>query len=160
MVVSIFPLSKPRKWLIKWQTRRLGRRLNTRALLFAVLIFSNQSDLEGQLEKLKTYLIQRLPARIAPKVFERVLLHVSNYGLDEALYLRDRARVFELLVQNIQLYALVLDLWDEPLYANQRDILKIAVQNAYDKRYQLDTQSQRALAYQMRQYNPHAVKTL
>ncbi|WP_205589740.1 hypothetical protein [Helicobacter sp. L8] len=155
---AIFTLSKPRKWLIKWQTRRLGKQLNTQILLFSVLIFSDQSDLDCQLEKLKTYLAQKLPARIASKVFERVLLHISNYGLDEALYLRDRARVFELLVQNIQLYALVLDMWDEPLYANQRDILKIAVQNAYDKRYQLDTQSQRALAYQMRQHNP--TKTL
>ncbi|WP_104751261.1 hypothetical protein [Helicobacter salomonis] len=150
---AFYQLSKIKKWLIQWQTRHLGKKLNAQVLIFGVLIFSNQNDLDSQLEKLKTYLSQKLPSRLASKVFARVLLHVTHYGLDEDLYLKDRARVFELLVGNIQLYGLVLDIWDEPLYANQRDILKIAVQNAYDKRYHLDTQNQRALAYQMRQRN-------
>ncbi|WP_382262833.1 hypothetical protein [Helicobacter baculiformis] len=129
----------------------LDKQLNIHILIFSVLIFSNQADLDAQLEKLRAYLNERMPARVALKVFERIMIYIADYSLDEVLYLKDRMRVFEFLVQNIQLYRLVLDMWNEPRYQDQSDILKIAVQNAYDKRYHLDAQSQHALAYQMRQ---------
>ncbi|GMB91444.1 hypothetical protein [Helicobacter ailurogastricus] len=143
-------ISKVRKWLIKWQTRSLGKRLNVYILILSVLLFSDRCNLQAQLEKAKNYLEGILSGRLASRVFERICVNVADYALDEHLYLKDRMRVFELLVQNIQLYHIVLDMWDDEIYQDQRDILKIAVQNAYDKRYSLDAESQRALSYQMR----------
>ncbi|WP_104749929.1 hypothetical protein [Helicobacter cynogastricus] len=144
-------MSRVRKWLIRWQTRLLSKKLNAQILILGVLVFSNNFDLEAQLEELKNYVYKTMPPRLAPKIFERIVINVVDYRTNEALYLKDRTRVFELLVQNIQLYRFVLDIWEGDSYKNQLDILKIAVQNAYDKRYHLDKQSQRALLYQMRQ---------
>ncbi|BCZ17467.1 Hypothetical protein NHP190003_07490 [Helicobacter sp. NHP19-003] len=143
-------MSKVRKWLIKWKTRSLGKRLNIYILILSVLLFSDRCNLQAQLEKAKNYLEGILNARLASWVFDRICVNVADYALDEHLYLKDRMRVFELLVQNIQLYQIVLDIWDDEMYQDQKDILKIAVQNAYDKRYSLDAESQRVLTYQMR----------
>ncbi|GMB96594.1 hypothetical protein [Helicobacter sp. NHP22-001] len=143
-------MSKVRKWLVKWKTRSLGKRLNIYILILSVLLFSDRCNLQAQLEKAKSYLESMLNGRLATWVFERICVNIADYALDEHLYLKDRMRVFELLVQNIQLYHIVLDMWNNEVYQDQKDILKIAVQNAYDKRYSLDAESQRALTYQMR----------
>ncbi|BEG58161.1 Hypothetical protein NHP21005_18490 [Helicobacter sp. NHP21005] len=150
MQTHLNQMSKVKKWLIKWKTRSLSKRLNVYILILSVLLFSDRCNLQAQLEKAKSYLGSILNARLAFWVFERICVNVADYALDEHLYLKDRMRVFELLVQNIQLYHIVLDMWDDEIYQDQRDILKIAVQNAYDKRYNLDAESQRALNYQMR----------
>lgn len=143
-------IPKFKRWLIRWQTRSLGKHLNVNILILSVLIFSDRCDLERQLEKTKAYLGGILSPRLASIAFDRILVNIADYASDEHLYLKDRTRVFELFVQNIQLYGIVLDIWEEDIYQDRRDILKFAVQNAYDKRYKLDIESQRALAYQMR----------
>ncbi|WP_104629427.1 hypothetical protein [Helicobacter bizzozeronii] len=143
-------IPKLKKWIIKWQTRSLGKHLHVHILILSVLVFSDRCDLDKQLEKVKCHLDKALNPRLASMVFERILVNIADYDADEHLYIKDRMRVFELLVQNIQLYGIVLDIWEEDIYQDQRDILKVAVQNAYDKRYSLDAESQRALSYQMR----------
>ncbi|TSA86660.1 hypothetical protein [Helicobacter mehlei] len=150
MPYNIKSIPKLKKWIIKWQTRSLGKHLHVHILILSVLVFSDRCDLDKQLDKIKVYLDRALNPRLASMVFERILVNIADYNADEHLYLKDRMRVFELLVQNIQLYGIVLDIWDEEIYQDHRDILKVAVQNAYDKRYSLDSESQRALSYQMR----------
>ncbi|BDQ27415.1 hypothetical protein [Helicobacter heilmannii] len=150
MQTQIEEISKVKKWIIKWKTRSLGKRLNIYILILSVLLFSDRCNLQAQLEKVKDYLEGIVNGCSVAWVFDRICVNVADYATDEHLYLKDRMRVFELLVQNIQLYQIVLDIWDDDMYQDQKDILKIAVQNAYDKRYSLDAESQRALSYQMR----------
>ncbi|WP_163533200.1 hypothetical protein [Helicobacter suis] len=143
-------MSKIKKWIIKWQTRSLGKRLNVDILILSVLLFSDRFNLQAQLERAKHYLEKTINPCLVCRVFDRICVNLMDYAADEHLYLKDRGRVFELLVQNIQLYHVVLDMWEEEDYQDQRDILKVAVQNAYDKRYNLDAESQRFLTYQTR----------
>lgn len=137
------------KFLIKWQTRSLGSKIDILMLILPVLVYVGRPHLDEQLKQAKMIIDKTIkPANLALKVFDRVMICVSEYIKDEKLYMQDRERAFNAVVQDIQFYSIVLDMLKNDGYETQRDIIRSVVQKAYDEEYLISKKNKRILEYQ------------
>ncbi|PAF42652.1 hypothetical protein [Helicobacter sp. 11S03491-1] len=137
------------KFLIKWQTRSLGSKVDTLMIMLPVLVYMGRPHLENQLKQAKIIINKNIkPSNLAAKVFDRVVICVSEYAKDEKLYMQDRDKSFEIIVQDIQYYSIVLDMLKDSSYETQRDIIRSVVQKAYDEEYVISKENKRILEYQ------------
>ncbi|PAF43612.1 hypothetical protein [Helicobacter sp. 11S02596-1] len=137
------------KFLIKWQTRSLGAKIDTLMLILPVLVYVGRPNLDGQFQHAKA-VIDRIvkPTNLALKVFDRVKVAVSEYIHDEKIYMQDRERAFDAIVEDIQFYSIVLDMLQDKGCETQRDIIHSVVQKAYDEEYAINRENKRILEYQ------------
>lgn len=137
------------KFLIKWQTRSLGSKIDTLMLVLSVLVYIGRPHLQNQLDIAKEIIYKGIkPTNLALKVLERIKIRVSEYTKDEKFYMQDREKAFEAVVLDIQLYSVVLDMLKDKGYETQRDIIKSVIQKAYDETYVISKENKRILEYQ------------
>ncbi|WP_095294436.1 hypothetical protein [Helicobacter sp. 13S00482-2] len=137
------------KFLIKWQTRSLGSKIDTLMLLLSVLVYMGRPNIEAQLEQARIIINKMVkPSNLASKVFDRIVIWITEYAKDEKLYMQDRDRAFNAVVQDIQFYSIVLDILKDKSYQTQRDIIRSVIQKAYDEEYTIAPESKRILEYQ------------
>lgn len=137
------------KFLIKWQTRSLGSKIDTLMLVLSVLVYIGRPHLQNQLDIAKDIIYKGVkPANLALKVLERIKIRVGEYTKDEKFYMQDRDKAFEAVVLDIQLYSVVFDMLKDKGYETQRDIIKSVIQKAYDETYTISKENKRILEYQ------------
>ena len=95
---------------------------------------------------LKKYLKQN--AYALPRILDRIVMRVLRYKNDEKHYLQDRGKIFEILLQNIQLYSVVVDILDDPMFAHLLEVFSERLKEGYDREYTLNTEGQRMLSFQ------------
>ncbi|MDO7252638.1 hypothetical protein [Helicobacter cappadocius] len=141
------------KLLIKWQTRSLGPKIDTLMLVLSVLVYMGRPNLEAQFEQARIIISKMVkPSNLASKIFDRIVICVSDYARDEKLYMQDRDRAFNAVVQDIQFYSIVLDILKDKGYETQRDIIRSVIQKAYDEEYIISNENKRMLEYQERTF--------
>lgn len=137
------------RFLIKWQTRSLGSRIDTLMLIVSVLVYMGRPNIEAQLEQARIIINKMIkPLNLASKVFDRVVIWVDEYAKDEKLYMQHRDRAFNAVVQDIQFYSIVLDILKDKGYETQRDIIRSVIQKAYDEEFTISRDNKRMLEYQ------------
>ncbi|WP_104761284.1 hypothetical protein [Helicobacter cetorum] len=145
-------LSWLKRFIIKWRTRSLNSKLTTTIQILSILALASKAneDLEEQLKKIKIYIEKTLNSNIALDVYNRVLVLVSEYCANEEFFDKESAKISEIIVQDIQYYALVEEMLQEDKYQVQRTVLKGMVRREYDKRYILGSEGKILLEYQER----------
>ncbi|WP_095269458.1 hypothetical protein [Helicobacter sp. 13S00477-4] len=137
------------KFLIKWQTRSLGTKIDTTIIILSVLVYIGRPDLEGQLDRAKGIVKNIIkPQNLALKIFDRIMIRVLEYTKDEKIYMQDRDKALNAIVQDIQFYSIVLDMLDGKGCDTQRDIIRSVVQKTYDEEYCISAENKRILEYQ------------
>lgn len=137
------------RFLIKWQTRSLGSRIDTLMLIVSVLVYMGRPNIEAQLEQARIIINKMIkPLNLASKVFDRVVIWVDEYAKDEKLYMQHRDRAFNAVVQDIQFYSIVLDILKDKGYETQKDIIRSVIQKAYDEEFTISRDNKRMLEYQ------------
>ncbi|WQY29769.1 hypothetical protein KVJ90_00580 [Helicobacter pylori] len=142
--------------LIKWHTRSLSHKMVTLIQILSVLALASKAseDLEEQLKKIKDYIYRTLNAKIASDVYNRVLILVNEYCTNEELFDKESVKISDLLIQDIQLYALVDEMLKEDKYQVQHTILKGIIKRKYDEAYSLNSEDRILLEYQERLLEP------
>ncbi|MFP6190686.1 hypothetical protein ACLGC1_00410 [Helicobacter pylori] len=142
--------------LIKWRTRSLSHKMMTLVQILSILALASKAseDLEEQLKKIKDYIYRTLNAKIAPDVYNRVLILVNEYCANEELFDKESVKISDLLIQDIQLYALVDEMLTEDKYQVQHTILKGIIKRKYDEAYSLNSEDRILLEYQERLLEP------
>ncbi len=140
------------RFLIKWHTRSLSHKMMTLIQILSILALASKAseDLEEQLKKIKDYIYRTLNAKIAPDVYNRVLILVNEYCTNEELFDKESVKISDLLIQDIQLYALVDEMLKEDKYQVQHTILKGIIKRKYDEAYSLNSEDRILLEYQER----------
>lgn len=137
------------RFLIKWQTRSLGSKIDTLMLIVSVLVYMGRPNIEAQLEQARIIINKMVkPPNLASKVFDRIVIWVDEYAKDERLYMQHRDRAFNAVVQDIQFYSIVLDILKDKGYETQRDIIRSVIQKAYDEEFTISRDNKRMLEYQ------------
>ncbi|WQY48253.1 hypothetical protein KVL33_00480 [Helicobacter pylori] len=144
------------RFLIKWRTRSLSHKMMTLVQILSILALASKAseDLEEQLKKIKDYIYRTLNAKIASDVYNRVLILVNEYCANEELFDKESVKISDLLIQDIQLYALVDEMLKEYKYQVQHTILKGIIKRKYDEAYSLNSEDRILLEYQERLLEP------
>lgn len=137
------------RFLIKWETRSLGANVNRLIAILPCVIYMDKARLDELLERAKTALQKYLNNPYAvPKVLSRISLRISEYQKYEELYLQDRAKIFDILLQNIQLYGVIMDIFNSPSEKHLLDSLEVILSEKFDKQYILNAEGERLLSFQ------------
>lgn len=137
------------RFLIKWETRSLGANVNRLIAILPCVIYMDKARLDELLERAKTALQKYLNNPYAvPKVLSRISLRISEYQKYEELYLQDRAKIFDILLQNIQLYGVIMDIFNSPSEKHLLDSLEVILSERFDKQYVLNAEGERLLSFQ------------
>lgn len=137
------------RFLIKWETRSLGANVNRLIAILPCVIYMDKARLDELLERAKTALQKYLNNPYAvPKVLSRISLRISEYQKYEELYLQDRAKIFDILLQNIQLYGVIMDIFNSPSEKHLLDSLEVILSERFDKQYILNAEGERLLSFQ------------
>lgn len=137
------------KFFIKWETRSLGVNVDRLIVILPCVIYMDKARIDELLERAKIALQKFLTNPYAvPKVLNRISLRLSEYQEDENLYLQDRTRLFDVLLQNIQLYSVIIDIFNSPSERHLLDSLEVILSERFDKQYTLNTEGKRLLSFQ------------
>lgn len=135
-----------RLWL-KLESRSVDKNTEDIITLLPVLLFMQKERLETLLNELPKILAQYLKPHLVQRVFNHIVIKLKEYAKDEQLFLQERQYAIECISNNIQLYALVLDLFQDDT-GDERDIIEQIVRKKFDKDYQLSKENLRLLTYQ------------
>ena len=137
------------KLLLKWETRSLGVNVDRLMLILPCVIYMDKVRIAELLDRAKIALQKFLNNPYAiPKVLNRISLRLSEYQQDENLYLQDRSRLFDILLQNIQLYVVIIDIFSLPSERHLLDSLEVILSERFDKQYTLNAEGKRLLSFQ------------
>ncbi len=134
-------------WL-KIEARSMDKNTEGIVLLLPVLLFMQKEQLESLLDELPKILSSYLKPHLVQRVFAHIVLKLKEYTKNEQLFIQERQRAFECLAENIQLYAIVLDMFDSNKSPDSLDLIEQIVRKKFDKDYQLDKKNLRLLHYQ------------
>ncbi|WP_395001965.1 hypothetical protein [uncultured Helicobacter sp.] len=145
-----YHFSPLRRFAIKWETRSLGADIDRLIAILPCVIYADKAKVDILLlrthDALKKYLKQN--AYALPRILDRIVMRVLRYKNDEKHYLQDRGKIFEILLQNIQLYSVVVDILDDPMFAHLLEVFSERLKEGYDREYTLNTEGQRMLSFQ------------
>lgn len=148
--IDLYKYSFIDRIFIKLQTRALGGRIERLFILLPALINSNPHDKSKSMEASKSYLLETItPKNLALKVYDRVILRLFDYKRDNNLFIQDRQRAFDILVQDIQLYALVERILGD---GAQLEMFEEIIKNQFDEDYKLDDEGRNILRFQEGHY--------
>lgn len=140
-----------RMWL--WfEMRSLNNDTKQIITLISVILFMEKDRLESLLDALPDILRPYLKAHLMQRVFNRIILKLQKYKKNQEIFMQDRDRIFDYLVSNIQLYALVLDIFAGKEKSPNLNIIEQIVRKKFDKNYQLNRANLRLLSYQEKYY--------
>lgn len=122
--------------------------------LLPALLYTQRNDLESLLESLPQILKSYLKPHLIQRVFHRIVIKLQEYTKNNKVFIQDRQKIFEYLSQNIQLYALVIDLFGDKLTQQKLHIIEQILRKRFDKTYHLDSTNLRLLAYQEKYCQP------
>ena len=75
-------------------------------------------------------------------------MRLLKYKNDEKYYIQDRSKAFDIVLQNIQLYSVVIDILDDPMFAHLLQAFDERIKEGYDKEYTLNADGKRVLSFQ------------
>lgn len=137
------------KLLIKWQTRSLGQKIHTLMLILSVLVYMGRPNFDERFKQSKSIINKMVKlSNLASKVYDRVVILVSEYAKDEKIYMQNRDKAIKAIVEDIQLYGIVLDMLKDKKYDIQREMINARVQKVYDDTYKISNENKRILEYQ------------
>lgn len=138
------------KFLIKWETRALGLNIDRIIAIIPCVVYADKIHVDILLsranEALSEYLKPNLYA--LPRIMDRITLRVLEYAQDEKLYLQDRVKIFDILLQDVQLYSIVIDIYSAPEFSHLLKIFETRLQEKYDEQYNLNAAGERILRFQ------------
>lgn len=138
------------KFLIKWETRALGLDIDRIIAIIPCVVYADKIHVDILLsrtnEALSKYLKPNLYA--LPRIMDRITLRVLEYVQDEKIYLQDRVKIFDILLQDIQLYSIVIDIYSAPQFSHLLKIFETRLQEKYDEQYNLNATGERILRFQ------------
>lgn len=139
-----------RLWL-KFEARSADKHTEHVVMLLPVLLFMQKSQLETLLDELPKILSLYLKPHLVQRVFRHIIIKLQEYTKHEQLFLQERQKAFECLAENIQLYAIVLDMFADKL--DSLALIESAVRKEFDETYKLSKKNLRLLAYQEKHCN-------
>ncbi|RDU68151.1 hypothetical protein CQA62_06465 [Helicobacter cholecystus] len=135
---------------VKWQTRSLGIKIDKMIFLLPVCIcIAGEKNLEKCIQNTRKILNRHIKSRrLAFQVFRRVMHNARRYFNDSELFEQNRQKLYDLLTQHIQLFSLVLDIYEDIPIEVER--MSQIVRKNYDEAFKLPEESARLLMYQER----------
>lgn len=134
----------------KWQTRSLGVKADRMMFLLPVCIcMAGEKNLEKCVQNAKQIIIRHFKSQpLAKPIFRRVMHKTIKYFEDNELFEQNRQKLFDLITQHIQLFSLVLDIYEGIPIEIER--MSRIVKENYDEAFKLSEESARLLMYQER----------
>lgn len=135
---------------VKWQTRSLGIKADRMMFLLPVCIcMAGEKNLEKCTQNARKIVNRHIKSRrLAFQVFRRVMYRAKKYFDDGELFEQNRQKLYDLITQHIQLFSLVLDIYEDIPIEIER-MTRIVREN-YDEAFKLPEESARLLMYQER----------
>ena len=145
-----YHFSRLKRFMIKWETRSLGADIDRLIAILPCVIYADKAKIDILLSRtqdaLKKYLKQN--AYALPRILDRVVMRLLKYKDEEKYYLQDRSKVFDIVLQNIQLYGVVIDIFDDPMFEHLLEAFDERIKEGYDREYMLNADGQRMLSFQ------------
>ena len=136
-----------RLWL-KLEAHSADKNTENIVMILPVLLFMLKKELETRLDTLPQILEHYLKPHLIQRVFSHIVIKLQKYTQDEELFMQERQEAFECLSQNIQLYTLVIDMFDNQEDNHNFELIKQVVRKKFDEDYELNQENLRLLAYQ------------
>lgn len=134
--------------LIRLQTRALGLKFERLFILIPVLIYMNDTDRQKLVVNAKEYLFNTIkPKNLATLIYDRIILQLLSYKNDENLYKQDKKKAFDILRQNIQLYAVIDTILGDD-FIEQKEEIKHIIKEEYDNTYLINDHCLNLLRFQ------------
>ena len=156
--LSDFHFSPLKRFVIKWETRSLGADIDRLIAILPCVIYADKAKVDILLSRthdvLKKYLKQNTYA--LPRILDRIAMRLLKYKDEEKYYLQDRTKIFEIVLQNIQLYGVVIDIFDDPMFKHLLEAFGERIKEGYDREYSLNAAGQRILSFQEKYSNQKA----
>ncbi len=151
MLLDFYKYSFIDRIFIKLQTRALGAKFERLFIVLPILIRICNNN-QKIFDNVKKFLLDSVePRNLALKVYDRVMLRLFSYNDNNELYMQDRKKFFDILRQNIQLYAVVDKILDDT-FTEQKNMIKDIVKKQYDESYLLDKHNRNLLEFQEEYY--------
>ncbi|WP_066387135.1 hypothetical protein [Helicobacter himalayensis] len=138
------------KFLIKWETRALGLNIDRIIAIIPCVVYADKIHIDDLLSRANEALSEYLKPNLytLPRIMDRITLRVLEYSQDEKLYLQDRVKIFDILLQDVQLYSIVIDIYSAPEFSHLLKIFETRLQEKYDEQYNLNAAGKRILRFQ------------
>lgn len=136
-----------RLWL-KLEAHSADKNTEHITMILPVLLFMQKKELEIRLDTLPQILESYLKPHLIQRVFSHIVIKLQEYTQDEEVFMQERQEAFECLCQNIQLYTLVIDMFNNQEDNHSFELIKQVVRKKFDEDYELNQESLRLLAYQ------------
>ena len=147
MTLDSYQYSFLEKLWLKLESRSADKNTEYIIMILPVILFMQKERLDTLLDDLPKILALYLKPHLIQRVFSHIVIKLKKYDKDEQLFLPERHKALECISINIQLYALVLDLFEDKS-EHELAIIEEIVRKKYDKDYQLNKKSRRLLSYQ------------
>lgn len=138
-----------RLWL-SIESRSFDKHTEQIIALTPVMIFMQKERIAEILSTLENVLQMYLKPHLLTRACRHILLRLKEYAKNEQSFLEARDLCFDCLCQNIQLYALVLDLSKPD--SEHLTLVEQVISKRFDKEYQLNAENLRLLENQEKYY--------
>ncbi|RDU69723.1 hypothetical protein [Helicobacter brantae] len=137
---------------IKWQTRSLGTKADKMMALLPVCVcIAGEDKLEVSTKNIYRIIARHIRNKPLPKiVFRRIMFKARKYFLNQELFEENKHKVLEMVVQNIQMFSLILDAFEG--IPQKLDEITEIIKEGYETSFTLPTETKRLLDYQERRY--------
>lgn len=144
--INLYKYSFVDRIFIRLQTRALGAKIERFWTILPALINASVNDKSGAMERAKAYLLENIsPKNLALKVYDRTILRLLDYKNNENLFIQDRQKMLEIIVQDIQLFSLVERILGD---SAQVEIFAEIIKKQFDESYALDGEGKMVLRFQ------------
>lgn len=144
--INLYKYSFVDRIFIRLQTRALGAKIERFWTILPALINASVNDKSGAMERAKAYLLENIsPKNLALKVYDRTILRLLDYKNNENLFIQDRQKMLEIIVQDIQLFSLIERILGD---SAQVEIFAEIIKKQFDESYALDGEGKMVLRFQ------------
>lgn len=144
--INLYKYSFVDRIFIRLQTRALGAKIERFWTILPALINASANDKVGAMERAKAYLLENIsPKNLALKVYDRTILRLLDYKNNENLFIQDRQKMLEIIVQDIQLFSLIERILGD---SAQVEIFAEIIKKQFDESYALDGEGKMVLRFQ------------
>lgn len=144
--INLYKYSFVDRIFIRLQTRALVAKIERFWTILPALINASVNDKSGAMERAKAYLLENIsPKNLALKVYDRTILRLLDYKNNENLFIQDRQKMLEIIVQDIQLFSLIERILGD---SAQVEIFAEIIKKQFDESYALDGEGKMVLRFQ------------
>lgn len=149
--IDIFKTNLLERTLIFWETRNLGLTIEKLIDLLSVSIFFDKAVYARELQIAENILRKYLKEEHDVKhVMERIRIRINSYIGDYHAFLLDREKVFDIISEDIQFYAMMRDIFEAD---GQLSDYEVQAEEAIKKQFDEHWQSKEAAAFYTRNKN-------